>query len=389
MPPSVARPLAPSLARPLVSALGAAALPWEADDGGNPSRDLLAAGTAAFARASSAVLTLPTSAQVVGANTPRDRANGSRVIEPYRYNHAQAAGHRDFQPADGWTGPTAGTTYTSGVADGPDGAVLTANRIQVTSGNYGPNRNVGGAGSTAMSLWVRAPSGSGSAQILTGWTGVYGAKRATLDETWQYITAAGTGSAGAGFASVGDARAIGGGTIDAIDCLADLCTIVRTRYMVSSVYGLEAQADVWTWPASEIPLELREGRSEHRWHPCDASTQVDAGDTRVLFSVGGAADRLEVYSDAGVIKVRVLEASAVVVESTAIAWAGDQTATSAPISVVCDAAAGTITISGATSGNGTYTGTPWAWPGGASARVGGVYGAASEIGGSIYRPRRV
>lgn len=356
-----------------------------------PTRALLNVASASFSRNSRATIVTPTAPIVYAINAMRRRANGSIVIEAYRINAAGSAGSRSFVAGDGWSGPTSGLTYTAGVLDGPDGASLTADRVEVTGGgaSYGPNRTIGGAGYTHMSAWVRAYSGSGSAQILTGYTGVYAATRAALTETWQRITAVGTGSAAAGFASVGDPRAIGGGTTDAIDAVVDMVSVGRERYPASDTLDGQRFADTLTWAASEVPLQLREGRSLWRVHPCHASAQLSASDSRVIFSCGGADDRLELYNDAGTIKARVLAGAAVVCASSAIAWAADLAATSTPLSIVLDAAAGSMVIAGASSGNGTHTGTPWTWPGGVSARLGGVYGAASEFDGSIYLPERV
>lgn len=388
MPPSIARSLQPSLARSLVSALGGARLPWDAEGGGGPPAALLALGAATFARASRASIVDAASFEAVASGVLRQRATGALILEGARSlaSPVTSGMQRNLATAAGWAHGTC--TYTAGVADGPDGSSGTADRFQVAGDQFGAYTSTASpAGWSHLVVWMRALT-TGSGQTLVGYVGpTWTGTRVALGSTWQRVVAVNTGSDSGGLWSVADARVFGGGTNAAIDAVLDQVTAGRESYATSDLLDGARLADVLTWPAEEVPLQLREGRSLFRVHPCWGSANQGgllSGQARTLISFGGSSDRLVIEKDGGGVKVRVYEGGVSVCESAALTISGDQTSTASPIEIVADAAAGTLRVNGATT-----TGTAWAWPGGVVARLGGVYGGADELDGAIYLPERV
>lgn len=281
----------------------------------------------------------------------------------------------------GWTGGTA--TLTAGDANGPDGASLTASRINATAGQYGPYA-LPGVGPNAGSLFVRRRTGAGPGlyQGVFGTTGTYDTEiNAATTEAWtlyEYATAA---SAGDGFIPV-DSRATGGAmTATAQDVDVDLvCIEVGGRYPTSSTRTNVRGADAWQWDAAEVPSALRGGRSSWSLQMPWASARLISGDVRVIASFGGISDVLRIRHTGTDVRVEAVVGGVVKASSAAVTWTATRSAMTT-LAIIVDAATAIITVNGV-SGS---AGTAWTWAA-APLRLGGVWGGALELDAYLAIP---
>lgn len=141
------------------------------------------------------------------------------------------------------------------------------------------------------------------------------------------------------------------------------------------------------WP--EPPERLRIGTWKQWYIPLFDS---DFASRRALVWIkapgGGDALEFRLEQDSGC-KAQVVVDDVVVVESAVITFSGrDITAkTYQRLKFTLDAVAGTLRVQGATTGNGTYTGTPWAvTAGGGEWRVGTRDGGSNTAAGYVSLP---
>lgn len=129
---------------------------------------------------------------------------------------------------------------------------------------------------------------------------------------------------------------------------------------------------------ADVPAALRSGAWEIVITPRRASTQANDTSTATLFAFGSGTDNRIFVNASNQIVVR--EGGVDVVTTGALTWSNDQA-----ITLTFDAAAGEVTVAGATTGNGTTTDTPWAMPTG-DVQVGNDAALGSAFFGSISPP---
>jgi hypothetical protein len=131
-------------------------------------------------------------------------------------------------------------------------------------------------------------------------------------------------------------------------------------------------------PSADVPAAMRSGSWRTTIAPARASTQVSDTTTETLYSFGSGLDNCIVINASNQIVVR---ASGVdVVTTGALTWSADQA-----ITLTLNAAAGTVLVSGATTGNGTTTGTPWTMPTG-DVQVGNDAALTTAFFGAVSPP---
>jgi hypothetical protein len=283
----------------------------------------------------------------------------------------------------GWVGGTA--TLTAGDADGPDGASLTAIRVNASAGQYGPYLTTG-PGPSAASVFVRRRTGAGSGTH-QGYYGT-GATAAviveTVGETWELQEFASPTTAGDALIPFDSRATTSPMTAVAQDLDVDLvCAEVGGRYPTSSTRASVRGADAWQWDAAEVPLSLRAGRSSWSLQMPWASTRLISGDVRVIASFGGVSDVLRIRHTGTDVRVEAVVGGVVKASSAAVTWTANRT-TMTTLAIVIDAATATVTVNGV-SGS---AGTAWEWAA-APLRLGGVWGGALELDAYLAIPEAI
>lgn len=338
--------------------------------GAGPSLALLPASAADFTRGTEAFTAALTFVPVDSQRT----LDGRTLIE----------GSPDYLTSSrSFTGWTAGTaTLTANDANGPDGASLTAYRVNATAGQFGPYA-LAGAGPNACTLFVkrRVGAGNGLYQGYLGTTGTDTPLVVTATETWtlhEYIVNA---AGSVAFIPIDSRATASPMTSAAQDVNVDLVCVERGgRYSTSSTRTSVRGADSWQWDTAEVPLALRAGRSSWSLRMPWSSAKLISGDVRVIASFGDISNVLRIRHTGADVRVEAVVGGTVMALSAAVTWTGSRSSF-ASLTLVIDAAAATVTVNGASGA----VGTVWAWPA-APVRIGGVWGGASEIDAYIAIP---
>jgi hypothetical protein len=107
------------------------------------------------------------------------------------------------------------------------------------------------------------------------------------------------------------------------------------------------------------------------------STNLVNGNELWLYSFGGSNSGVRFRKSSGDLKLECVDGGAVQVASNALTLSANQR-----INYIIDPADGQITVSNATAGNGTVTGSSWAFDS-ATCRIAGVVSGTSELFGAI------
>lgn len=146
---------------------------------------------------------------------------------------------------------------------------------------------------------------------------------------------------------------------------------------VSAVFT--SGADDLTALAAQVPLIMREGAWAIDVTPEWAPSDLVSGDERWIASFGGSGAGLRFRHTGTDVRVEAVSGGSVVASSNAVT--GSTRLVQRTITV--NPAAATIDVDGSTGS----AGTPWTWPGGVGARVGGIVAAANEIDAYLSVPR--
>ncbi len=121
-------------------------------------------------------------------------------------------------------------------------------------------------------------------------------------------------------------------------------------------------ADVAKIAAASVPTWMQTGAFQFTTAPeCTSAEFLLHATEMTLFAWGlGVTNRVALVVDGGVAKLRVFVGGSAVLTTTALTW----TSNWQDLTILLNFPAGSVTISGATTGNGVYTGTPWIMPGG-------------------------
>ncbi len=343
--------------------------------------DLSTWGT--FTRASEASYLIGTPTDGTGTPfmgfAPKDRRRIDRRGSAPRYLTERAVTNRTWSTESirrGWAVP-GGSTYPTTIYPAPDGGML-ATRNTVPSGAAGFNMVVNPVTINqdwCASTWQRSASGTSTYQHLIGGSTVTAVGSTSLGTTWTraimlrlpdntfgqlgFWINDGRNWSGAGGIAAGAREAIVWGM--QLEQGSYPTSYMRCNEYVGAT-GVRA-ADLLSGPIASIPAAMVDGAWGFTVAPVGASSgMMRRNETQALFSFAeDASETVEFYVDPGVtpgfvktLRLRVMSGGVAVVTSSALTFSADQ-----ELAVTLDGAAGSITVAGATTGNGTVTGTPW------------------------------
>ena len=332
---------------------------------------LLADAAAQFSRDTEAVSQLWTWS---AADAMRLTTSGLPFIERGATYQSDSRGFSALQ----WSVPDG--TLTAGYAAGPDGVAAQAARLQLTGGQAGTGTNMG-PGPHAAQVWVRSTSGaSEQCQGLLGSGGDHDVRQPVVGAAWAQVRFRVLTTASASLVPL-DSRVLFAPMVSiAQDMLIDYaCAEQGARYPTSPARTRTRGRDVLQWPPAEVPLALRRGRVRWTVEPMWSASELIDGDVRIVGSFGGSSDVLRFRGVGGVVLAEAVVGGVVVVASAALSWTGTFSSP-ARLSIVTDAAAGTLAVDGVLT-----SGTPWQWPS-TFFRLGGAWGAGDEIDGGCAIP---
>jgi hypothetical protein len=130
--------------------------------------------------------------------------------------------------------------------------------------------------------------------------------------------------------------------------------------------------------SASVPAAMRSGSFEIAITPRRASTAAADNATETLLAYGAGTDNRIYFNASNQIVVR--QGGADVVTTGALTWSADQA-----ITLTFDASAGSVTVAGATTGNGTTTDTSWTMPAG-DVQVGNDAALSTAFFGALSEP---
>lgn len=331
-----------------------------------------------FTRASTAYSRVGASQLVQVAAGTRRFENGRILIEGSRTGTGRQSENLDNAS---WTKTNCTITANSTVA--PDGTT-TADTITTTTGGLTTSVAItiatAPSGNGGLTFWAKADE-SYTASYLYDSNGTDQDTNFTVNTSWQRIRV-NYGGVTAAPTLIFRPHGVGGsgtaGRTLYIWGVHTENTTAPSSYIQTTTANVTRAADSLTYAAGEWNTYLASGSYYVEWTPYCSSAQVNV--VTDLLSFGSASDRLSVTNtDAP----NVVVGGVTVVAGSAITWSSDQT-----IRFTVRPAAGTLTVSGASTGNGTATGTPWTWPTAVTLRVGGRISSTAEIFGTLSNPTR-
>lgn len=272
----------------------------------------------------------------------------------------------------------------SNQATSPDGTANAGEVIKDATPFTGPYiaANIGGTKAGCISMWAKNNGGGTSTRLRFSFSSGI-ALPVTLTNTWTRYDAYSTftGSASENFSF--DHRAN-------IPNTGDPAISVATDFYV---YGVQLEAvnkfpstliinntgasgtrsaDVLTFTTAQYLSALRSAPFTYRFYPRFAHTDTTAGDAYWHYSFGGSSDGIYVDSTGGNCTVIVKAGGAIKAQSSTLTFSRHQ-----QIALTVRPGLGQLTVAGATTGNGTVTGSAFTFAN-APLRVGGIYGASNE-----------
>lgn len=277
----------------------------------------------------------------------------------------------------------AGATITTNSHTAPDGT-YSADRIQQASGGSGVNQSRGSvtsAGDFIGTYYSRAPSGTADYQTLCGYAGVtsVGGSQGTTWTRYEMARLPNDAVTTIGL-YVGDGRAvvIPAGARDEVAWGAQIEEgQFATSYMrtLGNAIGVRA-ADILSGPITTVPSAMINGTFSFDIAPVFSSARgIRKNADQCIFSFAeDDSERIYFYVLGGVLYIRIVSGGVEKVKSNALTFSAHQ-----KLSVTVNATSGSITVAGATTGNGTVTGTPWTRTTGSTMYVGSRQGGAQAL----------
>lgn len=248
-------------------------------------------------------------------------------------------------------------TITANTDTAPEGT-LNADTVTVTASGIAATvtQSIAAAGNQYWSIWAKKGSTSQTCSI----TLTDGVTTNNLDftptTTWTRYSVAGTGytnpfnvivrpHAAASTGTAGDNLIIWGAQSET----GTVMSVNKTTLGVAATGG----EDQLTYASGQWPTRLATGRWMAAIRPCGSSSELNI--TTVLYSFGGANDELLLLNTD---QIRVVAGGVNMVTTGVLTWNKN----TSRILIYLDPVAGTVTISGALTGNGTTVGAAWSWP---------------------------
>jgi hypothetical protein len=284
-------------------------------------------------------------------------------------------------------------TGTTNFATSPLGTTTAARVQKPTTAGPGPYTaaNIGGTKAGTLSVWVKNNGGATATRLrFSSTTGI--ALPITVSSTWvrwdAYRTFTGAASENISWEHRLDLPNTGNPSIGTgLDALAwgvqleAVVTFPSSAIINNSGSSATRSADTLTLTTSQYNTTgLQAYPSLWYVYPCFASTDLVDGDSFTIASFGDANSRVRIRKASGSVTLDVLSGGSVVVSSSAITFSRHQ-----QLAVTVRPAEGTIVTSGASTGNGTVTGTPWTFAN-STLRIGGIVSSTGEAFSRIAQP---
>lgn len=262
-----------------------------------------------------------------------------------------------------WTKTNCTVSADSTVA--PDGTT-SADTVTVTASGVAATvtQSIAVAGNQYWSIWAKQGTTSQTCSI----TITDGVTTQNLDftptSTWTRYSVRGTGFTNPITVIVRPHSAAGTGTAgdDVIiwGAQSETGTVMSVNKTTLGV-GATGGEDQLIYASGQWPTYMATGRWLAVIRPCGDSTELNL--TSVLYSFGGVNDELLILNTD---QIRVVAGGVTAVTSGVLTWNKN----TSRIFIYLNPAAGSITIAGAVTGNGTTVGSAWAWPTGVTLGVG-------------------
>lgn len=311
-------------------------------------------------------------AQVSGV--PRLQNRGVRdafLIEGARTNYFLRS--RKMTDAASWT--VGNMTQTADAANGVD-ATLTAARFLGTGAQFSARQTITTPAGTVVSIWARAvsgsqvirvnyayPNGTAGQQTLSTTYSRYRGRVATLTTHTDYPHDC----------------SISAGTDIYVDGIQSEVGTFPSSLIRTTTATVTRNADACVIASASVPAWLKNGKFALTIAPEFSSVDLILQNSEMTLLAFGAGtnDRIALIVDGGVVKVRVVQGGATRVTTEAISFAlWDD------LELTFDSVNGYIVVSGATTGNNVYVGTPWTMSAG-DLYLGNVSTAATPYFGEI------
>lgn len=347
--------------RAMMAAAGASAPP------SGPSLPLDWSTDLTFARASAATHWDGTTLTRYSSGQARVLGDGYLVVEGARTNRLDQS--HVF---------TVSSNCTVSIDTGTDPAGGSACDQVAITGNGGRAESVGSSTTTAdtvSTVFTKTVSGADL------WTFVYPVSTGfTAGATWSRVSAFLAGATGTATQRVRVQEAAASNDHVALFFGAQIewgCEFASSLIEVTGAPATRLADDAAIADAS-VPAAMRSGSFQVVIRPRRASTQANDTSTGTLFAYGtGTDNRIHIDSSNRIV---VRQGGVDVVTTGALTWSADQA-----ITLTFDAAAGSVTVSGATTGNGTTTDTAWTMPSG-DVQVGNDAALGTAFFGAISPP---
>lgn len=281
--------------------------------------------------------------------------------------------------ASGWGSDLAGITTTVNYSASVDGAGTKAYRTQNAGGYYGRAPDGASCAGMAASAWARATSGTTTTRLAVrgGFHGGYASDTKTIGTTYQQFRASVPTTFDA-YQTLWDFYY--GGVIASCDFITDYLSLEIGEFPTSAILTGGAltgrAADLWDGAIETVPSPMINGRFTFYIAPVFSSTEgvSHAADQCIFSYAEDDSERIFFVVSGGSIYIRIVSGGATKVTSNALTFSAHQ-----KLAVTIDGAAGSITVAGATTGNGTVTGSSWTRTTGFSMYIGSRQGGTQPL----------
>lgn len=340
---------------------------------------------ATFSRSTSRTyLTGATSIATANTNVLRyeNRGDGNGSVPLYEDAATNTVSYSNL--IGSWT-PNGSNTGTSNATTSPDGTNNAGNVTKPSTPGTGPYLalNIGAIKEGCFSVWAKNNTGGTSTRLRFSFaTGI--ALPITLTSGWARYDAYASFTGAANDYISFDHRADVPNTGDpAISVVTDYYVygvqleaarkFPSTLVPSNSGVATTGSADTETYSTSQYNAALLTAPWQFTFYPRWAPpTDVTDGDARWFWSFGDSSNGIYADTTSGVTTIVVKVGGAVKVQSSGFTCSRHQ-----GVTVTVRPGSGILTLAGATTGNGSTTGTAFAFPA-ANLRKGGIYGGANE-----------